>query len=105
MHNLNANQAPKTFHYKEITEAASIIRAVNHKLRFRILNLLAQNGPLNVTELRIWLKEDQSIVSQQLAILRRAQVVTNKKSGQEVYYTLNTPVMANLENFVYSLVA
>ncbi|MFN4285174.1 MAG: ArsR/SmtB family transcription factor [Lacibacter sp.] len=69
-----------------IRKTTLIFRAINHKLRQQILNLLLQNGPMTVSEIFQQLLLEQSVVSQHLAILRRAGFVKTRKEGKFVWY-------------------
>jgi DNA-binding transcriptional ArsR family regulator len=69
-------------------KAAAYYRAINHKLRRDIMERLAK-GELNVRDLQIQLKLEQSVVSQQLGILRDAKLVKTERRGKYIYYTVN----------------
>ena len=72
-----------------VKNAANILRSINHKLRQQILKLLVENKRMNVTDIYVRLRLEQSVASQHLAILRRANIVSTERSGKEVFYTLN----------------
>jgi predicted transcriptional regulator len=67
---------------KEIEGAASVLRAVNHDLRQKILYLLEKNGKLTVTQVYEALGIDQSVCSQHLGILRKEGVVATEMAGK-----------------------
>ena len=75
--------------YLDVKDAAMILRAVNNKLRHQILKLLEENKRMNVTDIYVKLHLEQSVASQQLAILRLAKIVTIERMGKERYYSLN----------------
>ena len=72
-----------------VKNAANILRSINHKLRQQILKLLVENKRMNVTDIYVRLRLEQSVASQHLAILHRANIVSTERSGKEVFYTLN----------------
>lgn len=76
---------------------AELFRTLGHPVRIRILELL-QNGPRPVHELRsdMGIDVEASNLSQQLAVLRRAGLVTSSRDGSTVFYTLSTPNVADL---------
>ena len=74
---------------------ADFFRALGHPLRIRILEILS-SGDRTVQELQQVLAVDQPVVSQQLAILRSKGVVTTRKLGTTVQYTLADPFIARL---------
>jgi ArsR family transcriptional regulator len=71
-----------------VYSAVSVLKAVGHPLRFRIVDLLAARSALSVTELCGLLGTKQPIVSQQLSILRRGRVVRGYRNGNRVLYSL-----------------
>ena len=73
----------------QIKKAALVLRAVNHKLRQLILNLIHQNGRMTVTSLYIKLRLEQSVTSQHLAILRKAGFVLTERNGKNIFYTVH----------------
>lgn len=76
---------------------ADLFRTLGHPIRIRVLELL-QDGPRAVHELRAGMGIDveASNLSQQLAVLRRAGLVTSSRHGSAVLYTLATPDVADL---------
>lgn len=78
-----------TLDYLVLRKAVLTLRAINHKLRKQIINLLEDNERLTVTEIYVKLRLEQSVASQHLAILRRAGVVKTTRDGKFIYYSLN----------------
>lgn len=65
--------------------AVRIFKAVSHPLRLRIVARLCE-GPEHVTAMAEALEQPQSIVSQQLRILRMSGLVeANRQAGLQVY--------------------
>ncbi|MGZ3952557.1 MAG: ArsR/SmtB family transcription factor [Flavisolibacter sp.] len=73
----------------ELRKAALIFRAINHPLRQQILQLLHNNQKMSVTNLYTKLRIEQSVASQQLAILRKVGFVTTQREGKQVFYSVN----------------
>ena len=84
----------------QLQQAVQLLRAVNHDLRYRILSLLQQQGPLTVTEIFIALRMEQSIASQHLAILRQADLVTSERDGKYIHYRVHTTRLTKLQSFL-----
>lgn len=82
---------------EEIKKAAAVLRGLNHKTRQDILNLLDANEGIRVTDIYKKLKKEQSLTSSYLAILRRAGVVTTKRDGQVIYYSVDHKRLAEVE--------
>ena len=75
--------------YADLRKAVLVLRAVNHKLRQRIIDLLEDGDSMTVTDIYIKLRLEQSVASQHLAILRRAGVVVTERQGKYIYYSLD----------------
>jgi DNA-binding transcriptional ArsR family regulator len=74
---------------------ADFFRALAHPARIRILETLT-TGEHTVQELQQLLGQRQPVVSQQLAVLRAKNIVTPRKVGTTVKYTLADPAIARL---------
>lgn len=74
---------------------AEFFKTLGHPARIRILELLAE-GEHSVGELMPELGLEASHLSQQLAVLRRAGVVVARKQGNNVFYAMASPDMAEL---------
>jgi ArsR family transcriptional regulator len=74
---------------------AELFRTLGHPLRIRVLEIL-QDGPTTVRELLNVLDVEASNLSQQLAVLRRAGLVTSTREGTSVLYALATTDVADL---------
>jgi len=74
---------------------AEFFKTLGHPARIRILELLAKRDR-SVGQLQAAIGLEASHTSQQLAILRRAGVVTARKQGNSVIYSMASPDMADL---------
>ncbi|MFG2823270.1 ArsR/SmtB family transcription factor [Kitasatospora sp. NPDC048365] len=74
---------------------AEFFRMLGHPVRIRVLELL-QAGPTPVRELLADLDIEPSSLSQQLAVLRRAGLVTATREGSSVVYELAGADVAEL---------
>jgi DNA-binding transcriptional ArsR family regulator len=99
-----STNAPIQLDYVAIKNAAMTLRAVNHKLRQQIVKLLEENKRMNVTDIYVKLRLEQSVASQHLAILRRANFVNTERTGKFIHYTLNHARIAAVSQFVKDLV-
>jgi ArsR family transcriptional regulator len=77
------------------TVKAEFFKALGHPARVRILEVLVLREH-TVGELQAEVGLEGSHMSQQLAVLRRAGVVTARKHGNSVIYSLATPDIAEL---------
>lgn len=89
--------------YSDLRKAVLVLRAVNHKLRQRVVDLLEENDSMTVTDIYIKLRLEQSVASQHLAILRRAGVVLTERQGKFIYYSLDKERLAQISRLVEEL--
>ncbi len=89
--------------YAELRKAVLVLRAINHKLRQRIIDLLEENESMTVTDIYIKLRLEQSVASQHLAILRRAGVVNTERQGKFINYSLNKERLGQISHLVEEL--
>ena len=89
--------------YADLRKAVLVLRAVNHKLRQRVIDLLEDNDTITVTDIYIKLRLEQSVASQHLAILRRAGVVLTERQGKFIYYSLDKNRLNQISTLVEEL--
>jgi DNA-binding transcriptional ArsR family regulator len=76
-------------------QQAQLFRALAHPVRLRILDILARQEPC-VCHLTAVLNQRQPYISQQLATLRDAGLVTDRREGTLIYYRLADEHLATL---------
>jgi DNA-binding transcriptional ArsR family regulator len=91
--------------YPELRKVVLILRAIGHDLRKKIVDLLRENETMNVTDIYVKLRIEQSVASQHLAILRKAGIVLTKRNGKFIYYTLNNDRLNEVSVLVEQLAA
>ncbi len=74
---------------RHVKALAQVFRVLGDPTRLRIWNVL-QGGERNVTALCKRLKVPQPTVSHHLGILRMSGLVINRRSGKEIFYSLNS---------------
>ncbi|MBK8956364.1 MAG: helix-turn-helix transcriptional regulator [Saprospiraceae bacterium] len=89
--------------YSDLRRAVLVLRAVNHKLRQRVIDLLEEHDTMTVTDIYIKLRLEQSVASQHLAILRRAGVVATERQGKFIYYSLDRDRLNQISKLVEDL--
>ena len=77
-------------------ELADIFRTLGHECRIRIVEELAHgdHGQLDVHSLVDILEMPQPTVSQHLSVLRKARLVTQRRVGRSVNYSLTNRELA-----------
>ncbi len=71
---------------------ANVFQALAHPTRIAILEIL-RTEELSTRAIQDRLGVEQANLSQHLAILRSRQLVTNRKEGNQVFYSLRNPVL------------
>lgn len=74
---------------------AEFFKTLGHPVRIRVLELLSEREHA-VSEMLAEVGVEPAHLSQQLAVLRRASLVTSRREGSSVYYSLTSPQVAEL---------
>jgi DNA-binding transcriptional ArsR family regulator len=74
---------------------AEFFRTLGHPARIRVLELLSE-GPAPVHALLDQIEIEASNLSQQLSVLRRSGLVTQRRDSGEVVYSLAVPEVRDL---------
>ncbi len=74
---------------------ASIFHALAHPTRIAIVETL-RNGEASARTIQERLGIEQANLSQHLAILRSRQIVTNRKEGNQVFYSLRNEALVKV---------
>ena len=74
---------------------AEFFKTLGHPARIRVLELLSEREHA-VAEMLPQVGIEPAHMSQQLAVLRRANLVISRKQGSTVYYSLTSPHVAEL---------
>lgn len=83
-------------------EAAGLLKALAHEGRLMILCALVA-GERSVGELEDLLGARQAAVSQQLARLRQERLVTCRREGKSIYYSLGDPRVSRLVETLHDM--
>ncbi len=87
---------------KNAQAASNFLKAISHEGRLMILCHLA-TGEKSVTELEDLLSARQAAVSQQLSRLRLEGLVTPRREGKVIYYSLTDDRPKQIMEVVYDL--
>jgi len=78
-------------------------KAISDPIRRQILDLLKEKD-LTVNEIVSNFNISQPSISNHLTILKNAGLITSEKSGRNIYYSLNTTVLAESFKWFLSLI-
>ncbi|MBB4079042.1 DNA-binding transcriptional ArsR family regulator [Lewinella aquimaris] len=88
---------------EQLRRAVSLLRALNHDLRRDIIELLKSEGKITVTDIFVSLRIEQSVASQHLAILRKAEIVISERDGKYIFYSLDREKLEKIVDFIANL--
>ncbi|OKH21709.1 transcriptional regulator [Hydrococcus rivularis NIES-593] len=71
---------------------ADLFKVLSNPIRIQILDTL-RLGEQSVNYIADWLDVEPSSVSQQLAVLRSRNLVTSRKQGNYVFYSVRDPAL------------
>ncbi|WP_328935113.1 MULTISPECIES: metalloregulator ArsR/SmtB family transcription factor [unclassified Streptomyces] len=83
---------------------AEFFKTLGHPARIRVLELLSEREHA-VSEMLPEVGIEAAHLSQQLAVLRRANLVVTRKEGSTVYYSLTSPEIAELLRVARSILS
>jgi ArsR family transcriptional regulator len=86
----------------QATAAANFLKALSHEGRLMILCHLS-SGEKSVTELEHLLDSRQAAVSQQLARLRLEGLVSCRRDGKTIFYSIQDPKVSQTIALVYDM--
>lgn len=67
---------------------AELFKILSNPVRIQILDTLRQ-GETSVNDIAQWLEVEASSISQQLAILKRYNLVKGRREGNYIFYSVN----------------
>ncbi|MCF8230957.1 MAG: metalloregulator ArsR/SmtB family transcription factor [Bacteroidales bacterium] len=80
----------------KLEAAASKLRAIAHPMRIAIIDLLHENQKQSVTEIYKKLNIEQASASHHLNILKNKGVLTSKRDGKKIYYSLKNQTLTEI---------
>ncbi|MCS5663438.1 MAG: metalloregulator ArsR/SmtB family transcription factor [Flavobacteriales bacterium] len=83
--------------------AAEMLKAIAHPIRISIVELLANSGQMNVTEIFNALDIKQAIASHQLNTLKNRGVLNSEREGKKTYYSIKHPNIITAVNLLLKI--
>ena len=97
--------AQKLVNNKNLDGASSVMRALTHPIRLKLIGFIDQNKRINVNKIYKALKMEQSVASQHLRILRDEKLVKAERNGKFIFYTVNYPKLEAIVNAINKFLA
>lgn len=92
-YNFNAMLTLKDLDINASEYSSDRLKSLAHPLRIEILELLAVNKKMTVTQIFEKLNIEQPVASNHLGILKSKDVLLSSRKGKYVHYSLNEPLM------------
>ena len=73
---------------EQLTATGKLLAVASHPARLLVLFALGRLGPQNAGQLQDIAQMEQSAMSHQLAVLRKARLITSQRQGKHVLYAL-----------------
>lgn len=77
-------------------EYAEIFKALSHPIRITIACGLLNKGKCNVNTISERLQISQSLASQHINILKKADIITGSRDGNIIWYKISNPLAIKL---------
>ena len=87
---------------KQIADSARMLKAVANEKRLQIL-FAVSDKEMNVGEIERLVNLSQSALSQHLAVLRAAGIVSTRRNAQTIFYKLKDDKVKELLNLLQKL--
>jgi ArsR family transcriptional regulator len=81
---------------KLLSEKADLLKTIAHPVRLCILAMLIKEEQSNVTDMQCCLDVPQPTVSQHLAKLKSAGILSAERNGTEIIYTIKNEEVKKL---------
>jgi DNA-binding transcriptional ArsR family regulator len=81
-------EMPEILSEAAVEDTANVLRCLGHPLRLRILDVLEKGGEATVTEIYEALSVEQAVASQHLTTMRDKGILSRRKDGVHVYYSI-----------------
>lgn len=89
----------------KLETASSVLRAIAHPLRLRLIKYISDKDCINVNAIYHDMGLEQSITSQHLRILREAKLVHTQRKGKFIFYTVNFSKISHIVSVVDAFLA
>ncbi|MGH2428773.1 MAG: ArsR/SmtB family transcription factor [Candidatus Limnocylindria bacterium] len=89
---------PETAGEHDLRRLRALYRALGDETRLRVIGLLAEIGPVPVSELSTRVGLSQPLISWHLRILRLAGLIETRKTGRQVICRLRTAAFEELHD-------
>lgn len=90
------------FNFDKVETVTACLKVLSNPDRLKILCVLSHTE-LSVLEIEKKTEILQPTLSQQLTVLRKAEMVTTRRSGKQIYYQMIDPKLLKIMQTLYEL--
>ena len=99
---MNANIELMSMDFSQVDQVSHQLKVLANADRLKILCVLIDQE-LNVQQIEKQTKINQPTLSQQLTVLRKAEMVSTRREGKQIYYQLADPKALVIMQTLYQL--
>ena len=99
---MNTTQLKTRIDFSQVDLVSDCLKVLSNPDRLKILCVLVE-GELNVQQIELRTDIQQPTLSQQLTVLRKADMVSTRREGKQIFYQVTDPKVLTLMQTLYQL--
>ena len=99
---MNTAQLKARIDFSQVDLVSDCLKVLSNPDRLKILCVLVE-GELNVQQIELRTEIQQPTLSQQLTVLRKADMVSTRREGKQIFYQVTDPKVLTLMQTLYQL--
>ncbi|MFD1437789.1 MULTISPECIES: ArsR/SmtB family transcription factor [Acinetobacter Taxon 24] len=99
---MNTAQLKARIDFAQVDLVSDCLKVLSNPDRLKILCVLVE-GELNVQQIELRTDIQQPTLSQQLTVLRKADMVSTRREGKQIFYQVSDPKVLALMQTLYQL--
>ncbi len=88
--------------FSQAETVANFLKVLSNPDRLKIVCVLI-DGECNVQQIEDYVEIHQPTLSQQLTVLRKNKIVTTRREGKQIFYTVSDPKILVIMQTLYQL--
>jgi DNA-binding transcriptional ArsR family regulator len=99
---MNTAQLKSRIDFSQVDLVSDCLKVLSNPDRLKILCVLVESE-LNVQQIELRTEIQQPTLSQQLTVLRKADMVSTRREGKQIFYQVSDPKVLALMQTLYQL--
>ena len=99
---MNTAQLKSRIDFSQVDLVSDCLKVLSNPDRLKILCVLVESE-LNVQQIELRTEIQQPTLSQQLTVLRKADMVSTRREGKQIFYQVTDPKVLTLMQTLYQL--